>query len=111
MGNYISIGRVALMIDVSHSTIIRWYKWYEDDSYPKPEELVLPEYIYVDRKMTKFFNKDDIPKLEEFKNLIRNKYSGAMAEFNAKTAWGNRGSVILERKRVKEDESKNSVSE
>ena len=88
-GNYYSIGTTAQMLDVSTDTIFRWYAWYEDDSYTKPEGLTLPEYVYLDKRRTKFFHKDDVDKLKQFAIDVKTKYRGCMASYNSQL-WGNR---------------------
>lgn len=88
-GNYYSIGTTAQTLDVSTDTIFRWYAWYEDDSYTKPEGLTLPEYVYLDKRKTKFFHKDDIGKLKQFAIDVKTKYRGCMASYNSQL-WGNR---------------------
>lgn len=78
---YISITKVCLRMDINPMTIRRWYLWYENPKFEKPEELKLPKYYYKDRRGTKYFRVADIPILEEFRDLIRTKYKGAMKDF------------------------------
>ena len=96
--DYLSIRKVANLIDVSDHTISRWYKWWESPEFEKPEGLVLPPYVHKDLRKTKFFKKSDIPKLEEFAKALRTTHKGAMSEFNAAYQWGKRGDKILESK-------------
>ena len=95
---YLSIRKVANQIDVSDHTISRWYKWWESPEFEKPEGLYLPPYVYKDLRKTKFFKKEDVPKLQEFSQALRTTYKGAMSEFNAAYQWGKRGDRILQRK-------------
>lgn len=96
-----SIARAAQIADVSTNTIKRWYKWYENDDYVKPVGLTLPEYT-VNSQGTKFFTMEAVQELIQFKKDLQGKYRGCMAEFNAYWQWGQRGTVILDKKR-KED--------
>lgn len=96
--DYLSIRKVANLIDLSDHTISRWYKWWESDEFEKPEGLSLPPYVFKDLRKTKFFKKSDIPKLAEFAEKLRTTHKGAMAEFNAAYQWGKRGDRALENK-------------
>lgn len=96
--DYLSIRKVANIIDVSDHTIARWYKWWESDEFKKPEGLTLPPYYYKDRRKTKFFKKSDIDKLREFAAKLRTTHRGAMSEFNAAYQWGKRGERALANK-------------
>ena len=96
--DYLSIRKVANIIDVSDHTIARWYKWWESDEFKKPEGLTLPPYCYKDRRKTKFFKKSDIDKLREFAEKLRTTHRGAMSEFNAAYQWGKRGERTLSNK-------------
>lgn len=95
---YISARRAGMQIDISDVTIYRWYKWWENDNFQKPEGLYLPPYYFKDRRKTKFFKVEDIPHLIKFAEDIRGPYKGCMADFNAALQWGKRGSKILENK-------------
>ena len=96
--DYLSIRKVANLIDVSDHTISRWYKWLESDEFEKPKDLSLPPYVYKDRRKTKYFKKTDIPKLEEFANKLKTTHRGCMSEFNAAYQWGKRGKRALTNK-------------
>ena len=96
--DYLSIRKVANLIDISDHTIARWYKWFESPEFEKPEGLTLPPYSYKDRRKTKFFKKSDIPKLLEFAEKLKTTHRGAMSEFNAAYQWGKRGKRALENK-------------
>lgn len=101
MDNKFSIARTAQIADVSTNTIKRWYKWYENDDYIKPDGLKLPEYT-VDNRGTKFFTMEAVQELIQFKEDLQGKYRGCMAEFNAYWQWGQRGTTYLEKKRKEE---------
>lgn len=95
MTNYLSISKVALLLDVSVITIRRWYIWWENDEFEKPKELYLPRYYYMDRRKTKYFKEQDIPHIKKFQEDINGKYKGVMGEFNAVYSWGKPGRKIL----------------
>lgn len=95
---YVSAGKAALLIEVTLDTLYRWYKWWENDNFAKPEGLYLPPYYHKDRRGTKFFKKEDIPALEKFAQDVRGRFKGCMADFNAAIFWGKRGDRILENK-------------
>ena len=105
--NLISISKMAQVIGVSTNTIKRWYKWYEDDDFEKPKDLVLPEYV-ADGRGTMFFKVGDVVALEQFAEDMKrgNKYHGCMSDFNAAWQWGQRGTKIMEKKREKENGKK-----
>lgn len=90
IGNYVSISEVAQQLEVSNDTIFRWYQWYEDDSFEKPEDLVLPKYVYLDKRRTKFFHINDVDLLKDFKKSLGKdgKYRGVMAKYNS-YFWSN----------------------
>lgn len=89
--NYLSVGKVCLLLDVSPMTVKRWYIWWENKEFEKPKGLYLPKYYHRDRRKTKFFKEEDIPLLEKFRDDLRGKYKGAMSEFNAVYSWGQVG--------------------
>ena len=107
--DYLSINRVAMMLDISDHTIRRWYKWYENDQFAKAAGLYLPPYYHMDRRGTKFFKVEDVPHLKEFRNKIQSTHKGAMSEFNAAYQWGKRGEKALKNKGLDTKESKGKI--
>ena len=87
--------RAAQILDVSPQTLKRWYKWYHDDTYKKPEGLKLPSPV-INEFGTMLFTMEQLQELHKFQEDLRTKYRGCMAEFNAVYQWGRRGSKILE---------------
>lgn len=85
--NYVSISKVCLLTEISPQTIKRWYKFWENPEFKKPEGLYLPPYYYVDRRRTKHFKKEDIPKLVEFHEALQTTHRGCMSEYNAAYQW------------------------
>lgn len=93
--NYVSLNKVCLQLDISPITVKRWYIWWENDKFEKPDGLKLPKYYYRDRRRTKFFKETDIPLLEKFRDDLHGEYNGAMSEFNAVYSWGEFGRTKL----------------
>lgn len=108
MGKF-STARAAQILDISTTTLKRWYKWYEDETWEKPVGLKLPQYT-VDSKGTRYFTMEAVQELQEFYKELQKggKYYGCMAEFNAYYQWGRRGTHILERKASKNEQNENS---
>ena len=102
--DYISVSVVCLHLELSTHTIKRWYKWWECDSFDKPKDLYLPPYFFRDRRKTKYFKREDLAALEEFKTKIQTTHRGVMAEFNAAFQWGKRGANILKTKNMTKKE-------
>lgn len=90
-----TIARVAQIIDVSTQTLKRWYKWYENPDYEKPNGLKLPQYS-TDNRGTKFFTMSAVQELIKIKELMSTEFRGCMAEYNATYQWGRRGTEILQ---------------
>ena len=107
--DYLSINRVGMSLDISDHTIRRWYKWWENDEFEKPDGLYLPPYYHLDRRGTKYFKKEDIPHLKEFRNKIQSTHKGAMAEFNAAYQWGKRGEKALKNKGLNITDTKHKI--
>lgn len=107
--DYVSIRKAANLLDISDHTIARWYKWFESEEFEKPEGLVLPPYVYKDRRRTRYFKKSDIPKLKEFSEKLRTTYRGCMSEFNAVYQWGKRGKRALTNKGEKYEEIRKMI--
>ena len=72
-----SVAKVAQILDLSTSTIKRWYKWYENPDYQKPPELKLPSYT-LDNRKTMLFEQKDIAKLQQFHEDLQGKYKGGI---------------------------------
>ena len=100
-----STARTAQILDISTKTLKTWYRWWEDESFTKPEGLKLPKYT-TDNRGTKFFTMEAVQELAQFKKDLQTKYRGCMATFNAIYNWGQRGSRILEKKAKKRKEEK-----
>lgn len=103
---YITIGRAALLLDLSTETITRWYKWWENDNFKHPEDMFLPNYYYKDRRKSKYFKVEDVEHLKTFHEQLMSTHSGTMAEFNAAYQWGKRGDKLLKNKKTTSKEVK-----
>lgn len=90
-----TIARAAQIINVSTTTIKRWYKWYENPDFEKPFGFRLPEYT-VNSCGTKLFTMSAVQELKDIKDKMSKEYRGSMAEFNAIYQWGQRGTKILQ---------------
>lgn len=104
----LSISKMAQLLDVSTTTVKRWYSWYENDNYEKPADLVLPKYV-KDNRGTKFFLPEDIEMFERFKDMINNQYRGVMAEFNAYYQWGVYGKTRLNKLTARKENNNNNA--
>ena len=103
MSDKFSTARTAQILDISTNTLKRWYKWYENESYVKPDGLKLPEPTR-DGRGTRFFTMEQVQELRNFQQNLKTIYRGCMSEFNAAYQWGNRGTEILMRKKGEENE-------
>lgn len=98
--DFVSINKAALLLDLSSQTLTRWYRWWENDAFNKPEDLYLPNYYYLDRRKTKHFKKEELHYLSEFGEKLNTTHKGAMSEFNAVYQWGARGVKALKKKGI-----------
>lgn len=92
-----STARTAQIIDISTQTLRRWYKWYNDPNYKKPQGLKLPKPV-TDHQQIMYFTMKQVQELAQFKEDLQGKYRGCMSEFNAVYQWGKRGTAILTNK-------------
>jgi len=85
---YVTIGEAAKLIGRGSQTIKNWYEWalITEDELQKTLPTV---YADLDKKGTRYFRVEDIPKLKAFRDNV--KY-GMMSEVS-RTKWGDRGNV------------------
>lgn len=80
MSNHLlRIEEVALTINSSVQTLNNWYRWkklHPDSIYA----AMLPDYIQVGNKQTRYWNVEDIGKLIEFKTSIPHGRNGVLGE-------------------------------
>lgn len=104
---YVSITKVCLMLNLSHQTIQRWYRWWDNDEFKKPQDVYLPPYYFKDRRKTKYFKEEDVKYLQKFHEQLQTTHKGLMADFNAAFQWGKRGDKILRKRNLTAREIKN----
>lgn len=80
---FMTIGEVADMIGRTARTIKNWYEWAEQSEALKELPAI---HTHLDKKGTRYFEENDIPALESFRDTID---YGKMAEYS-RTRWGNR---------------------
>jgi len=95
---YVTIGKAALMLNLSQQTISRWYRWWQNDNFEHPKDMFLPEYFYKDRRKIRHFRVEDLPLLQVFHEQLKSTHSGVMAEFNAAYQWGKKGEIFLRKR-------------
>ena len=90
------INQICKMVNVNKITIHRWYKWYNDPYYEKPEDLPeLPEIKKLGKRI--YLTEEDVEQLKKFKEYLPKGKKGIMGNFNAQY-WQKRGKAALERK-------------
>jgi hypothetical protein len=80
---FLTIGEVSGIIKRTARTIKNWYEWAEQTEALKELPVM---YVNLDKKGTRYFLEDDIPKLELFRDTID---YGKMATYS-RTRWGKR---------------------
>jgi hypothetical protein len=88
---YLKIGEVADRLERSTQTIKIWYEWYENQSKGYRQENPFPEVRQdVDKRRTRYYKKDEIKYLVEFKKGLE---YGDITEVT-RDKWGERGKRI-----------------
>lgn len=95
---YITLADAAYRLRTAETTLRRYYWWYLNPRWEKPDDLYLPPLERKGRRNSICMKEEDLPKVAEFIEKIHKKYYGIMGEFNATQSWGKRGKQILERK-------------
>lgn len=81
--NLLKVQEVALMIDSSIQTIGGWYRWKE--LHPEHElAQMLPDFVRIGSKNTRYWKQSDIWKLIQFKKSIKQGCKGIMGEVTQK---------------------------
>lgn len=79
----LKVQEVAFVIGSSIQTISSWYRW--KDLNPDHERAkLLPEYVRIGRKNTRYWKQSDMWKLIEFKKTIPQGKSGIMGAVTQK---------------------------
>ncbi len=96
MNNMLNVSQVSAMIGTSVQTISSWYKFKKEN--PNDElSLMLPEFERIGNRRTRYWNKDDIWKLIEFKaNIVHGRYGrlGSVTQRYCKTNFRNRNKEV-----------------
>lgn len=95
--DYVTTTDIGYTIGVTPATIRKWLKWWYNPNFPKPNGIQLPDFVYLDRRGTKFFHKDDVWMFKDFKAKIVTTHKGCMSDFNNAYIKGNRGRRTLAR--------------
>ena len=81
--NLLNVQEVAFLIGSSIQTISMWYRWR--DLNPDHERAkMLPDYTRIGNKNTRYWNREDIWRLVEFKQTIPQGKRGVMGEVTQK---------------------------
>ena len=79
----LKLQEVAFLIGSSIQTISSWYRWR--DLNPDHERAkLLPDYVRIGNKNTRYWKQDDVWKLVEFKRTIPQGKRGVMGEVTQK---------------------------
>ena len=79
----LNVTEVAVLVGSSIQTITSWYRWKElhpDHDLAK----LIPDYTRIGKKRTRYWNKEDVWKLTEFKKHIVQGRNGIMGEITQK---------------------------
>ncbi len=98
MENKLTATKVAQHLDISVPTFNNWYNWYNNPKYEKPKGTPeLPAYTQQGKRVTRYWDKADLPKSMKFKKWIPRGRAGIMGDYNARF-WGDRGVRALKNK-------------
>ena len=93
-----SADETAKMVGISIYTLNNWYKWNKDTDYVKPENLPeLPTYMQEKERAPRYWTKEAINVLIDFKSKLPHGRAGVMGDFNARS-WQSRGVRALSNK-------------
>jgi hypothetical protein len=86
----LSATKVIQQINVSARTLDGWYKYVQDETLEKPENMPkLPEYVQSRPRGPRYWKESDIPALLAFKDWIPKGRNGVMGRINERF-WGER---------------------
>lgn len=86
----LTASQVAAKLNISVYTLKRWYKWYEQEDVKKLNELVekgmptLPQYETIGATKWRYWNKEDVEQLRQFKEWVPHTRGGVMGSLNKK---------------------------
>ena len=79
----LNVSEVSLLVGSSIQTISSWYRWkalHPDHELAK----IIPDYVRIGNRRTRYWKRDDVWKLVEFKNSIPQGRNGIMGEITQK---------------------------
>jgi len=79
----LNVSEVSLLVGSSIQTIASWYRW-KDLNPEHPLALLIPEYTRIGNRRTRYWQRDDVWKLIEFKNSIPQGRNGIMGSVTQK---------------------------
>lgn len=94
---YLTFRDISYRLDISEGSLRRYFWWYNNPEWKKPEDLILPKLYQVGSKHQLAIKLEDLHFIQEFREKLRTKYYGIMGEFHAVRSWGKRGKEILDR--------------
>ena len=75
----LNVSEVSLLVGSSIQTIASWYRWKE--LHPEHDlAKLIPDYVRQGNRRTRYWNRDDVWRLVEFKNSIPQGRNGIMGE-------------------------------
>lgn len=100
---YISAPEVCKILGIHRHTLRRWYVWWENPYFEKPDDLYLPPYRLEGQDTThrhRMFAPEDIEHLKKFHKQMCTTHKGEMSRFNAAKVWNKRGDEPLRNKGI-----------
>ena len=79
----INIQTLSFLVGSSIQTISSWYRWKKENPEHELAKL-LPEYTKIGNRNTRYWHKDDVWKLIEFKSSIPQGRNGVMGSVTQK---------------------------
>lgn len=81
----LKVEEVALMVGVSTQTVNMWYLWGRKNPDNELAQL-LPKYVQIGSRQTRFWTQSDVWKLCEFKARLPRGRNGVMGEVTQRRA-------------------------
>lgn len=81
-GQCISANYICYKLDISLNTLNTWYKWQKLEGSPNAPRL--PKYYQKNAKSKRYWEKDSLVRLEQFKNWVPKGRAGVMGNFTQK---------------------------
>lgn len=74
---------VCVLIPCSYNALNYWYRWRESNPDNEYAQL-LPDYIQVTDRQTRYWKREDVAKLIQFKNTVPQGRKGIMGDITQK---------------------------